>query len=539
MLENQSIIQWINKNNILTEDGSPYLILPEHDHHFMWDVLSEMSRVEKNLVIYKAAQIGFSTAAILASQWIAKNRKLDIIYTLPTANDVKDFAGGKINRIIAQNPVLGEWTKDRDTVEQKTVGDNIIYYRGTFTSKAAMMVSSDLNIYDEVDASDQRVIEQYSTRLQASNVKLEWFFSHPSVPGNGVSKYWDRSDQKHWFIKCRECEEEQFLSFPDSFDMEEQIYICKFCYKEIPDWVRRTGRWVAKYKDKDFSGYWMPLFIVASVSAREIIKYYNEKSEEYFYNKVLGLPYVGSGNKPTLDMITKNLTMEVNTQEPKVVIGVDTGNKLHYVCGNLDGLFYYGETKKVSKNYDPYDEIESLLKKWKGSIIVFDGLGDLIGPRKLQAKYPGRVFLCYYGVDRKTQQLLRWGKNDEEGSVIADRNRVIQLVIDEFNDSKMPLQGNEKDWWDYWLHWNNIFRIEKENSLGIKERKWERSGDDHLVHATVYWRVGMDRFGYEPGYIITKDQPLKGMRPGVQVQPDDTIPAPKPGELFKFGKIQW
>lgn len=535
MLENQSIIAWINNNKILTEDGSPYLILPNSDHYFMYDILREMAQASTNLVIYKAAQIGFSTAAILASQWIAKNKKLDIIYTLPTANDVKDFAGGKINRIIAQNPILGEWTRDRDTVEQKTVGNNIIYYRGTFTQKAAMMVSSDINIYDEVDASDQKVIEQYSTRLQASDVKLEWFFSHPSVPGNGVSKHWEKSDQKHWFIKCRACNKEQFMSFPDSIDMEREIYVCRFCNAEIKDWMRRTGRWVAKYKDKDFSGYWIPLFIRSSVSASEIIKYYNDKSEEYFYNKVLGLPYVGSGNKPTLDMITKNLTPEINLQEPRIVIGVDTGVRLHYVCGNKDGLFYYGATERVSKNYDPYDEIESLLKKWKTSIAVFDQGGDLIGARKLKAKYQGRVFLCHYSVDRKTMQLLRWGKDKEEGNVIADRNRVIQLIIDEFNDAKIPLQGTESDWWDYWLHWNNIFRVEKENALKIKERKWERSGDDHWVHATAYWRIGMDRFGYESGRIIRDNTPLRGIQRGVQVQPNDTIQLPR--EVFNFNTL--
>ena len=37
------------------------------------------------------------------------------------------------------------------------------------------MVSSDLNIYDEVDSSKQDVIEQYSTRLQHSPHKWEWY----------------------------------------------------------------------------------------------------------------------------------------------------------------------------------------------------------------------------------------------------------------------------------------------------------------------------------------------------------------------------
>ena len=526
MLENYSIINWILKHGIKTEDGTPYDF---KNHLFMYDVLRELAKGSKNVVVYKAAQIGFSTAAILATLWIAKNRGIDIIYTLPTAADVKDFAGGKINRIVAQNSILKEWVKDHDTVEQKTVGNNIVYYRGTFTQKAAMMVSSSLNAYDEVDTSDQRVIEQYATRLQASEQKAEWYFSHPSVPGNGVSKHWEKSDQRHWFVKCPECKQEQFLSWPESIDMERKVFQCKGCHAELSDDVRRKGRWVAKYKHRDFVGFWIPLLICPWVSAKEIIKLYNEKSAEYFTNKVLGLPYVGSGNKPTIEMIEKNLTSEVNLQEGRIVIGCDTGLGLHYICGNEKGRFYYGEAKPIGPNspedYDPYDEIEKLLIRWPKSIVVFDAGGDLIGPRKLRAKYPGRVFLCHYSVDRKTMQLIRWGKDKEEGNVNADRNRMIQLVIDEYDDGRTPINGTIDDWYEFWLHYNNIYRTEEENSLGIMERKWHRSGPDHYVHADVYWRVGMNRFGMGEGAVIGK--PLKVFaKKGYEVSPDNTMPIP-------------
>lgn len=517
-LENYSIINWILKYNIKTEDGSPYDF---KDHMFMYDVLRELAKTEKDVVTYKAAQIGFSTASILATFWVAKNRRRDIIYTLPTANDVKDFAGGKINRIIAQNPILQQWVKEHDTVEQKSIGDNIIYYRGTFTQKAAMMVSASLIAFDEIDASDQKVIEQYETRLQASKEKTRWYFSHPSVPGNGVAKHWEKSDQRHWIIKCGECVKEQYMSWPESFNLEDKTYQCKHCQAELSDDMRRKGRWRAKYKDRNFAGFWIPLFICPWVPAEEIIKLYNEKSGEYFFNKVLGLPYVGSGNKPIISMIEDNLSDETNPQDGRIVIGCDTGLTQYYVLGNERGLFYYGSSKG-------YEEVEGYLKKWKKAVIVFDAGGDLVKPRELREKYPGRVFLCHYSVDRKTYQLVRWGQNKEEGNVNADRNRMIQLVIDEFNSKRMPLQGNMNDWYDYWLHWNNIYRVRVENNLGIIQSKWERSGDDHWVHATVYWRVGMDRFGLGTGEVISGPNPVAFGKYGPTVSPDNTIPAKVP-----------
>lgn len=436
-LENFSIINWIQKYGIKTEDGTPYDF---RNHMFMYEPLQVMARADKDLVTYKAAQIGFSTASILGTFWVAKNKRRDMIYTLPTASDVKDFAGGKINRIIAQNPILREWVKEHDTIEQKSIGDNIIYYRGTFTQKAAMMVSASLIAFDEIDASDQSVIEQYETRLQASEQKTRWYFSHPSVPGNGVAKHWEKSDQRHWIIKCGECEKEQYLSWPDSFDLDKKIYICKHCQKEITDDMRRKGRWLAKFKNREMVGFWIPLFICPWVTAKEVIKLYSEKSEEYFYNKVLGLPYVGSGNKPTIDMIQNNLKDEVHPHDGRIVIGCDTGLTQYYVLGNDRGIFYYGKSKG-------YDEIIKYMKRWKNAIVVFDAGGDLVKPREIKEMFPGRVFLCHYSVDRKTMQLVRWGKKKEEGSVNADRNRMIQMVIDEFKGKRIPIFGSMDDWY--------------------------------------------------------------------------------------------
>jgi hypothetical protein len=522
-LENISIHRFIEKNGIKNENGTP---IDFYDHFFQFDPYSDLSPKQ---VTMKAAQIGATNKDIIKSLWVAKNLGINIIYTLPTDSDRNLFAGGKVNKIIAQNPIFQEWTKDKDSVEQKQVGESTIYYKGTWTQKAAIMVSSDLNIYDEVDASKQDVIDQYSTRLQHSKLKWEWFFSHPSSEGTGVHKYWQKSDQKHWFVKCKTCGKENFMEWPHSFDMEAQVYICKECKAPLTDDDRRFGRWVARYKKREFSGYWIPLFICPWVTAAEIIKYNNEKSEEYFFNKVLGLPYVGGGNKLTRALLFQNLTEELITPDTneRIVIGVDTGKKLHYVVGGEKGLFFYDEAKD-------YDEIEHLLDRWKRAIAVIDQGGDLIGSRKLRSKYPGRVYLCMFGADRKTKNLVKWGAKDENGAVTTDRNRTIQMVVDEFSDKRIALQGNENDWHEYFLHWNNLSRIKEiDDKTGeIKRKIWVRSGDDHFALATVYWRVGMSRFS-GTGHIIKNDAYKFMETPSVNA--DDTI-AVDLKKMIKFKK---
>lgn len=515
MLENLSIHAFINKYEIKNEQGTP---IDFYNHFFLFDIYRDFSA---KLAVLKAAQIGMTTCEIIKSLWAVKNKGIDSIYILPTDSDVNSMVGSKVNRIIAQNPIFQQYTKDKDSVTQKQVGDNYIHYRGSWSERAAIMVTSDWNLMDEVDACKQDVIEQYSTRLQHSKLKWEHFFSHPSSVGTGIDKYWQKSDQKHWFIKCNGCNEDQYMEWPKSFDLDKGIYVCKYCGKELTNEERRVGRWVAKYKDREFSGYWIPLFIAPWVSAKDIINYSKDKSDEYFFNKVLGLPYVGGGNKLTKAHLMQNLTGEqIITPEDneRVIIGVDTGKKLHYVVGGQQGIFYYDEAKN-------YEEIEALLHRFKRSIAIIDQGGDLIGSRALRENYPGRVFLCMFGTDRKTKELVRWGKNDEDGAVIADRNRCIQMVVDEFTDGRISLQGNENDWHDYWLHWNNLTRIKEidEKTGEIKRKIWVRNGDDHYCLATTYWRIGMSRFSSVESSIlgdntIVEEAPMIGLDETIQAK---------------------
>lgn len=507
-LEDYSIIAWLMKNNIKNEKGDP---IEFKNHPFLYDIYRDFS---PHLVVYKAAQIGLSVLQILKSIYVVKKKNFDSIYTMPTDQDVQVFVGGKVNRIINNNEILKSYTNDKDNVEQKSIGDGMLYFRGSFSKRAAISVTSDLNIHDEEDFSDQIVIGDYESRLQHSKYKWDWHFGHPSTIGVGVSKYWEQSDQKHWFITCEHCGERQYMSWPESICPERKVFQCKACKGVISDDTRRNGRWVKKFKDRKYSGYWIPLLIAPWIQADYILEKSKDKTEEYFTNRVLGLPYVGSGNKVVQSDIMGCVVSNINTQKGRVVIGVDTGTKLHFVVGNDEGMFYYGIAEK-------YAEIEAMLKRWSGSIAVFDQGGDLIGVRELREKYPGRVFLCHYRTNRRTMELITWGENEELGNVVVDRNRVMQIITEEFKARKLTLNGAKEDWWEYWLSWNNIYRVAEENSLGVIVYKWLRSGADHWCHATLYWRVGMSKFASSgSGQLIGKDEEIFGLAP--EIKPDGT-----------------
>ena len=171
---------------------------------------------------------------------------------------------------------------------------------------------------------------------------------------------------------------------------------------------------------------------------------------------------------------------------------------------NKDGVFYYDHETNITATKDPYDVIRGHLHRFPRSIAVFDQGGDLIGVRKLQAEFPGRVFLCFYRKDRKSLDLVKWGEGDSYGTVTVDRNRMMTLIVEQFRDiGRIRLNGTSEEWEEFAKHCGNIYR-EKINTKETREKDnrelygadyvWKRNGPDHFFHALLYAVVGLQRY---------------------------------------------
>lgn len=544
-LADYSIHAWIAENGIKNEKGEP---IEFHNHLFLYDIYSDRS---ENIAAMKPAQVGLSTLQIIKNHYDAKRENLEIIYTLPTDGDVNTFVSGKVNRIIANNPCMLADVYDKDSIEQKQIGTAFEYFRGTWTKKAAIMITADRLVHDEIDSSKLAVIADYQSRLQHSKRKQTHVFSHPSVPKKGVHQYFLESDQKEWFILCPHCHKKQYLSWSTedpskmSVDLERREFVCKKCRGILSPGDRAVGTWVPRKfaKKPKFSGYHISLLMAPWVTAVEICEKYAEivagkQTMDYFFNKVLGLPWAGGGNTVDEETILGAITTDRNEYKTRLVIGVDTGIALRYVVGNRQGLVGFGQMKDYTPDDTNKLKLEETLEYWllkfENSIMVLDQAGDIIGSRKLRKKYPGRVFLCHYATDRKTMQLIRWGKKDESGNVLADRNRMMQLVIDEFRERRLKIYNGSRDaWHDYWLHWSHIYRVWEEDSLGVPRYTWLRDGRDDWVHATIYWRIGVDRFGTGGAIVGAGITPEPN---SYMVNADQTVTF-NPEEMFKLGVV--
>jgi hypothetical protein len=476
-LGNKEILFFLDEEQITNDQGEKLDFI---DHPYLLDIYDDFTPKQ---AVLKAAQIGFSTTANIKALWLAKNKGMDIIYSLPSAADIKDFVSGKTNRLIDNNPIFQQWTIDKDSIEQKRVGSNVIYFKGTWTERAAIATPADLYISDETDRSKQEIVSQFRTRLQHSKYGWEWYFSNPSAPGHGVDKYWQESDQKHWFVKCEACNEWQYLTMANIIGTP-PFYGCTKCGKELD---RRNGKWVKKFQGKETSGYWISLLIAPTKNAQYVLNKKKEYTEGQFANFVLGQPYIGKNSVLTRQMFLQNLVETVNPQVTRPIIGIDTGNDINLVVGNAHGVFYAHKSPE-------YDVARNLMKRWPNAMCIIDGGGDFRGAKSFREEFPNRVFLCYFGKDRKNDELIRW--KDDDGTVVADRNKLLQLVIDEFIEKRMPVYGTENDWLDVMNEFLGMYRTEELSDVGPPVFEWHKpsTGRCDYPFALAYMRVGLDRY---------------------------------------------
>ena len=109
----KSCLLWVCDNQIKTEKGQP---IEFKNHRFLKDIYDDWTPIQ---TVRKASQVGFSVMKILKSFWGAKYRNFNQIYCLPTFSDVSQFVPSKVNALISQNPLLAQWTQDKDTIFQK------------------------------------------------------------------------------------------------------------------------------------------------------------------------------------------------------------------------------------------------------------------------------------------------------------------------------------------------------------------------------------------------------------------------------------
>ena len=490
ILESSFPTAWMDYGNMVNNKNAP---MEWVDHPWLPDILNDESQ---KLVVTKGAQIGLSTAEIFRVAHRCVFNKLIWIYVLPTDDLAYDFASLKLEPILALNAIPHNAQSSKTQKAMGLKGDSFLLLNGSFGTRQAIMIDADGLTFDEIDMANPEVITTFQSRLQASKYQWEDTFSTPTTPNVGVSKRFEYSDQKHWFVWCPSCGKSQYLDWPDSVCYDRQIYQCIHCHKEMTDHARRDGEWVAKYPSKEVSGYWVPQMIAPWISAKKLLQVEEFEGRQYFYNFCLGKPYLGSDITVSESALYKCLRdYKAPTDRANTCMGLDQGiNRHHYVIGNQQGIFRIG-TIEFDRNDERkgFDQAYMLMRDYDVRTCVIDALPDNKMAVEFCGQFPWRVFRCFYKERPMDADPLDF--KDKDSFVVADRQRTLQSAVTGFYSGEMNLflDDTTPEWQEYVKHWTAMFLKTETDKYEQERQVWAADGADHYAHATNYFRMARER----------------------------------------------
>lgn len=470
--EQLSILKWIIDKNIVSEKGEP---LDFHDHAFLLDILTDWS---PNLVVKACAQVGKSVTFNLKTLFAVKYFRFNVIYTMPTDSDVKEFVDSKTNKIIQAN--AHEFGGMRtDNIERKELDGRFIFFKGTVSKTAAISTSSDLVIHDEASRSDQPTLETYKSRTKDSWFKGRWLFSNPTTEKDTLDQSWQISDQKEWCVTCKACKTEAHLIFPESINFDTKSYQCRFCKAPISDDDRRHGKWVAQNPGSEISGYHISHLIATKITCKEVIED-SHGDQEYFHNFVLGEPY-NPGDLSVSRSTILDIWTPKNLVTGRYFLGVDVGNIKHYTLWSEQGIVKIGKFTK-------WQDLDDIIRFYKPVAGVIDAMPDNTMSKYYVDTYQQMMMSFFQENDTNPQKIVWWGEGDKRGIVYSNRNRVLDKLLADMIEAKFLINvESNRDLLEYIKHFETLRRVKEVDTKGIERYKWDSTtGVDHYVFATLY-----------------------------------------------------
>jgi len=466
-------------------NGKPFSLA---DYQHLLPLYQDLS---DSMVIMKAAQMGITEWALNRALWFAYTKKENVIYTFPSRIDAGEFVQTRLDPALSQFEEIFKATKEADRKRWvdnrriKQIGDNFLFIRGTRGESEALSVPAGLRIHDEIDRSIMRIVNQYRSRLEASQNKAEIFISNPTYSKTGIHKLFEESDQHHFFWDC-DCGEVTCVCCGYPHIIIDHEFKCPKC-KRVIDRRRLTLR--ALNPQGKRRGYHFSHLVDLRKSARDI----EEAAENYedirdFYNFVLGLPYEMQTDRLTQEAIEACIDARYRllTRAQGTYMGIDQGIYIVILRPLDDGrLAVVWVEKKDSLR--GWDEIATLFDQFGVVSAVVDGEPDRLPASRLARKFPRRVWLAFYHAGLRDQELKWFDPVDieqEEPRVMLNRTMNFDRLFTQILDRGFVFPPDSK-METLFAHLRNMRRVTEEVRGGLAIR-YAHSGASDFSHALLY-----------------------------------------------------
>jgi len=250
-------------------DGSPWRF---HDRPYIFPILN--NTIAPRTVLIAGRQVEKST--ILGGKTIAGAIQLPgtkRLYVSPTAEQTAVFSRSKVEDVLKASKALSReyfnFNKGNNVKEKAFNNGSRVYFRSAYNSADSIrgITSSDTCI-DEVQdimTSVIPIIEECSSHIPDATFT---YSGTPKTLDGTLERYWQRSNQQIWLIKCLHCNHWNFPGMriirpPVGTVAGKPGLWCEKCDREI---YSIHGVWVAQRPGETFTvGYHLPQIILPPI----------------------------------------------------------------------------------------------------------------------------------------------------------------------------------------------------------------------------------------------------------------------------------
>lgn len=475
-----------------------------------------------NKVVEKSRQLGISEVNVTEClHFLIYHPKTKVMYTFPTGGQMADFSNTRVTPIFQDSPGLNKYlSKNNNNVSTKKIGESYLFMRSASAGNLGEGADIDMLCLDEFDRMRDGVELAFQEGLKSSPYNLIRRFSTPTVPGRGVDKLYNESDQMRYFHTCSYCGEKQFLEFEENIiqvnprgvnqttgEIEDGTFIiaCKKCHKELNRWDE--GIWVPlKPSIRETRGYLVTQMDASWISADDIMRRQQKyASKQLFYNYVLGKPYVQTGLLVTDADITQSIRLKGHIMSRTrdyiaIVAGIDWGEPSWMVIlgiranGAVDLLHTVCARSSSEMPLSDVTTMCTVLRAYSPNLVVAD---DGYGADKNQAGYtqfPASWYSCRWTTAINIHSPVRFQSqwNDNLRIVTVDKTVSMQRVLHMIKGHLIGMFPWDEDLKTVCTHLKNV-RIMDEEDEGRIYQRVERVGPDHYGCALAYAMIAVNK----------------------------------------------
>lgn len=475
------------------------------------------------VVVAKAAQMGFTEAALNKTFYKIDIDRADCLYILPSKTpDASDFSSARFDAALDLSPHLVDLFSDVKNVGHKRAGSANLYIRGSNSRSGLKSIPVAFIVFDELDEMNQDNIALAEERTSGQIISQMYKISTPTVPNKRISAEFEQSTQEHFIFKCPCCGRLTELIFPecmvitadDRLDpkIKNSHIICKECKRLLRFETKKE--WLAK-------GYWEPfggkgaekrgfhvnqLYSCTMPPPRFAEKYLaalvDKLSEQEFYNSALGMPFVSEGAQVT----DKELQVSIDRSNGRrksnpapegrlITMGIDHGRWIHYEIdawtfpklGNDLNMNATCEVLTAGKVVD-FSELGQLMSQWQVIMAVIDAMPERRLAYEFACNFWGHVKLCFYSVGA-TGKMIQVDSSEDSHKISIDRTTWLDVALNRFHNQTITLPQDVGE--EYKTQIKNLVKRYSEDVNGNPTSKFVNMGPDHFGHARCYAELAL------------------------------------------------